>query len=156
MQRLPIPVAALRSQLGPDLLNRLDQLDSKQRELDAQTAVLPNPSAYERIMMRIGKLPEPPGLSDLLDEIDTAERAIQDERVRCLTEYYLANVSPVVADALTMAISLERNNRCCAADGSTNVERFAITAALLTRQRDVVEMVAKQPWHDRRVREASD
>ncbi len=146
VQRLAIPVAEFGTQLGPDLLNRLDRLESQQGELDAQTAVLPNPSAYERIMIRIGTLPESPGLLDRLGELETAERAIQDERVRHLTEYYLANISPVVADALTMAISPERNNRS-AAHRSTYIDQFAITAALLTRQREVVEMVAQQPWH---------
>ena len=120
-------------------------LEAHQTELEQARADLPKLTQMELIGMRSGRLPDPDNLAKRVEEVEHLGYALWTDVERTLTDAYLPEVSPVVADDVRGAVSAWR--RQGEVDSiAAYAERFAVMSTLLTRSTDVVERLSQQPW----------
>src|SRR5690606_34021704 len=112
-----------------------------------EQAALPQLDRGQLTRMRIGKASDPDGVAERTQDVELRGYDLWADLERVLSEHYLADVSPVVADDFRSALSAWRR-KDDAGGAAACAERFAQMASLLTRSRDVIQLVAEQPWRE--------
>lgn len=144
-QRLAIPVEELAVDPSPDLTLQLERLKARQVQLEAHGADLPKLDERQMARVRFGQSSDTDGLAARVAEQDRRHWALWSELDVALTVAYLSEVSPVVADDLRRALSPRHDDS--AEDRITAyARRFGTMAALLTRPREIVDLLSRQPW----------
>lgn len=145
VQCLPIPVAELVLPTSAELSARLDELAAARAELDRVQETLPKLDPFELLHRLVADVPDPEGIAEQVENVCDKGYALSRDLNTLLIEYMLKGVSPAVAHDVCAAVGAWRD--AVEEHGiRAYADRFAQVAALLTRAREVVEMIARQPW----------
>lgn len=145
IQCIRIPIDDLALTPSAELSARLVNIEAQIRQHDQEQASLPRLDQLQLIQMRIGKVPDPDGIAERTQEVELRGYALWADLDDTLSDAYLRDVSPVVADDFRSAVAAWRRNGDV--EGVTAcAERFGMLASLLTRSADVVQVVAQQAW----------